>query len=76
MGTRTPWVPAHGEAGRTGHLVLLTVDGLIRASSMVMLDSATEGADTGVGEVASGPGHCGDAGGQQAHGLARRTALH
>ena len=32
------WV--HGEAGWTGRLVPLTVDGLIYASSMVMLDSA------------------------------------
>ena len=33
-------VGAHGEAGLTGRLVPLTVDGLIYASSMVMLDSA------------------------------------
>jgi hypothetical protein len=33
-------VYAHGEAGWTGRLVPLTVDGLIYASSMVMLDSA------------------------------------
>jgi len=33
-------VGAHGEAGWTGGLVPLTVDGLIYASSMVMLDSA------------------------------------
>jgi hypothetical protein len=33
-------VRAHGEAGLTGRLVPLTVDGLIYASSMVMLDSA------------------------------------
>jgi hypothetical protein len=33
-------VRAHGEAGRTGRLVPLTVDGLIYASSMVLLDSA------------------------------------
>ena len=31
---------AHGEAGWTGRLVPVTVDGLIYASSMVMLDSA------------------------------------
>jgi hypothetical protein len=30
----------HGEAGWTAHLLPLTVDGLIYASSMVMLDSA------------------------------------
>lgn len=33
-------VRAHGEAGWTAHVVLLTVDGLICASSMAMLDSA------------------------------------
>jgi Protein of unknown function (DUF2637) len=33
-------VRAHGEAGWTAHMVPLTVDGLIYASSMVMLDSA------------------------------------
>jgi len=30
----------HGESGSTAHLIPLTVDGLIYASSMVMLDSA------------------------------------
>jgi Protein of unknown function (DUF2637) len=33
-------VRAHGEAGWSAPLVPLTVDGLIYASSMVMLDSA------------------------------------
>jgi Protein of unknown function (DUF2637) len=33
-------VRAHGETGWTARLVPLTVDGLIYASSMVMLDSA------------------------------------
>ena len=33
-------VRVHGEAGWTGRPVVLTVDGLIYASSMVMLDSA------------------------------------
>jgi hypothetical protein len=33
-------VRAHGESGWTGRLIPLTVDGLIWASSMVMLDSA------------------------------------
>jgi len=33
-------VRVHGESGWTAHLVPLTVDGLIYASSMVMLDSA------------------------------------
>jgi hypothetical protein len=33
-------VRAHGESGWTGQLIPLTVDGLIYASSMVLLDSA------------------------------------
>jgi hypothetical protein len=36
-------VRAHGEVGTTGRLVPLTVDGLIYASSMAMLDSARRG---------------------------------
>jgi len=36
-------VRAHGESGWTGRLVPLTVDGLIYASSMAMLDSARRG---------------------------------
>jgi hypothetical protein len=36
-------VRAHGETGWTAHLIPLTVDGLIWASSMVMLDSARSG---------------------------------
>jgi hypothetical protein len=36
-------VEAHGEFGWTGRMVPLTVDGLIYASSMVMLDSARRG---------------------------------
>ena len=35
-------VRAHGESGWTAHLIPLTVDGLIYASSMVMLDSARQ----------------------------------
>ena len=37
-------VRAHGESGWTGRLIPLTMDGLIYASSMVMLDSARRGA--------------------------------
>ena len=37
-------VRAHGESGWTGRLIPLTVDGLIYASSTVMLDSARRGA--------------------------------
>ena len=37
-------VREHGESDWTGHLIPLTVDGLIYASSMVMLDSARRGA--------------------------------
>jgi Protein of unknown function (DUF2637) len=36
-------VRAHGESGWTGRLIPLTVDGLIYASSTVMLDSARRG---------------------------------
>jgi len=36
-------VQAYGESGWTGRLIPLTVDGLIYASSMVMLDSARRG---------------------------------
>jgi hypothetical protein len=36
-------VRAHGEAGWRAHLIPLTVDGLIWASSMVMLDSVRQG---------------------------------
>jgi hypothetical protein len=36
-------VRAHGETGWTAHLIPLTVDGLIWASSMVLLDSARRG---------------------------------
>jgi hypothetical protein len=36
-------VHGHGETGWTAHLIPLTVDGLIWASSMVMLDSARRG---------------------------------
>jgi hypothetical protein len=36
-------VRAHGESGWTARLIPLTVDGLIYASSMVMLDSARRG---------------------------------
>src|ERR1700729_428241 len=37
-------VRAHGESGWTGRLIPLTVDGLIYASSMVMLEAARRGA--------------------------------
>src|SRR6516165_7993243 len=65
-------VRAHGEAGWTGRLVPLTVDGLMYASSMVMLDSARRQtrvpglarwllglgiAATLAANVAHGPGH-------------------
>jgi putative transposase len=36
-------VRAHGESGWTGRLIPLTVDGLIYASSMAMLDSERRG---------------------------------
>ena len=59
-------VRAHGEAGWTGRLVPLTVDGLIYASSMVMLDSARRKVPgSRAGAVAARPGHRGDARGQR-----------
>jgi hypothetical protein len=39
-GQSAAWRTAHGEAGWTARLVPFTVDGLIYASSMLMLDSA------------------------------------
>ena len=58
-------VRAHGEAGWTGHLVPLTLDGLIYASSMVMLDSARhEMPGSGASAMAPRPGRCGDSRGQ------------
>ena len=57
-------VRAHGEAGWTGRLVPLTVDGLIYASSMVMLDSARRGRRVPA-RVAARPGDRGDAGGER-----------
>jgi hypothetical protein len=56
-------VRAHGEAGWTARLVPLTVDGLICASSMVMLDSARR--KTPVAPLAALPRHRGDARGQR-----------
>jgi hypothetical protein len=59
-------IHAHGETGWTARLVPLTVDGLIYASSMVMLDSARR--KTPVPALARWLlcfGHRGDAGGQR-----------
>jgi len=65
-------VRAHGEAGRTGRPISLTTDGLIYATSIVMLDSARRKvpvsalarwllglgiAATLAANVAHGPGH-------------------
>jgi hypothetical protein len=36
--TRVSWYERNGESGWTGRLIPLTMDGLIYASSMVMLD--------------------------------------
>ena len=55
-------VQAHGEAGWTGRLVPLTVDGLIYASSMVMLDSVRRGSGVPALAVVVRLGHCRDAG--------------
>jgi len=55
-------VRVHGEAGWTGRLVPLTVDGLIYASSMVMLDSARRKTSApALAALAPRPGHRSDA---------------
>jgi hypothetical protein len=59
-------VRMHGESGWTARMVPLTVEGLIYASSMVMLDSARRRMLVPVlGAVAPRPGHRGDARGQR-----------
>jgi hypothetical protein len=58
-------VRAHGEAGWTARLVPVTVDGLIYAGSMVMLDSAPQDAGSPACAVAARPGYRGDARGQR-----------
>ena len=63
-------VREHGESGWAGRLILLTVDGLIYASSMVMLDSGEpEDASSGTGAVAARPGHLATLAANVAHGL-------
>jgi hypothetical protein len=64
-------VRVHGETGWTARLVPLTVDGLIYASSMVMLDSARRGARVPRWGGGCWLGHRGDAGANVAHGLGR-----
>ena len=60
-----PLVRAHGEAGWTGRIVPLTMDGLIYPSSMVMLNAARRRPPgSRAGPLAPGPGHRGDARGQ------------
>jgi hypothetical protein len=56
---------AHGETGWTARLIPLTVDGLIYASSMVMLDSARSKAGSCAGGLAPRLGYRGDARGQR-----------
>jgi Protein of unknown function (DUF2637) len=57
-------VRAHGEAGWTARLIPLTVDGLIYASSMVILDAARRTVPVPpLGAVAPRPGYRGDPGG-------------
>src|SRR6516162_7075115 len=47
-------VTSHGEAGLTARLLPFTVDGLIWAASMVVLDASRRGQPV----PAAGPGHC------------------
>jgi hypothetical protein len=59
-------VRAHGETGWIGRLVPLTVDGLIYASSMVMLDSARREVPVpALARWLPGPGHRDDPGGER-----------
>jgi Protein of unknown function (DUF2637) len=65
-------VRAHGESGWTARLVPLTVDGLIYASSIVMLDSARRKTPVPrVGALAARPGYRGDRRGQRRARLGR-----
>jgi hypothetical protein len=54
-------VRAFGEAGWTARLVPLTVDGLIYASSMVMLDCVRRKVPVPALALAARAGHYGDA---------------
>jgi len=66
--TSTPsiWCGRMVSLGWTAHMVPLTVDGLIYASSIVVLDSARREAPvSGAGAMAAWPGHCGAARGQR-----------
>src|ERR1700754_1066528 len=59
-------VHVHGETGWTARLIPLTVDGLIYASSMVMLDSrAPQDAGSRAGALAPRPGYRRDSCGQR-----------
>src|ERR1700743_1619467 len=63
-------VRAHGESGWTARMVPLTVDGLIYASSMVMLDSARRKAPVpGLGRWVAGLGLAATLAANVAHGL-------
>jgi Protein of unknown function (DUF2637) len=67
-------VRAHGESGVTARLGPATIDGLVYASSMVVLYAARHRlAVPALGPLASGPGDRGDAGCQRGPRLARRA---
>ena len=69
-------VRAHGEAGWTAHLIPLTVDGLIWASSMVMLDSVRQGVPVpSLARWLLGLGIAATLAANVAHGLARLSWL-
>ena len=68
-------VRAHGETGWIGRLVPLTVDGLIYASSMVMLDAARREAPVpALARWLPGPGIAATLAANVAHGLGHGPA--
>ena len=70
-------VRAQGEVGWTARLIPLTVDGLIYASSMVMLDSARRKAPVpGLARLLLGLGIAATHAANVAHGLGRPEAAH
>jgi hypothetical protein len=68
-------VRADGGSGCRACMVPLTVDGLINASSMVMLDSAPQDAGFPVAAMAPGLGHRGNAGGLLGAAVAAWSAM-
>ena len=62
-------VRSHGESGVTARLLPFTVDGLIWAASMVVLDASRRNSGTTAGCVELGPGIVATVGANLAHGV-------